>query len=161
MGHQLEYLVALPLPSAQEWLSRLDGWWATPEAPDEKPWGEFLWAGLSLLAELAPAACHLRVPGIKYSWLIGDHGPSLDRVAQFEHWLAGSLPGVQAVRVDELLRLQWESRFGRTWDQRPDPVRAIGEWLMTSGQDTRYYVLLQETQVSANEAIQRTRSAGR
>jgi hypothetical protein len=75
------------------------GWWAEPEAAGDLPSGEFQRNGLSLHDDLGPAACQIRVPQIKYSWLTGHHAPSLEQVARLEDWLAASLPGVRAVQV--------------------------------------------------------------
>jgi len=142
MGHQVEYVVDLPPARADEWLSPLPGWWAEPKSPGELPYGEFEWGGQSLHADLGPVACQIRVPQIKYSWVTADHAASLAWVARFEDWLSEALPGVRAVRVDELLRLNWESESGREWYQWPDPIRALRDWLLGRGEDARYFRLL-------------------
>lgn len=142
MGHQVEYLIDLPHARAQEWLSTIPGWWAEPEATGELPYGEFEWSDISLHADLCHAACHVVVPRIKYSWLVGDHAPSMEQVARLEGWLSDSLPGVRVIRLDELLRFDWESQSAREWWQWPDPVRALRDWLLSSGQDAAYFRLL-------------------
>ena len=153
MGHQVEYLIDLPAARARAWLSVLPGWWAEPESPGELPYGEFQWGDLSLHADLGPTACRLRAPAIRYSGLVGGHAGSLEQVARLERWLAQSLPGVRAVRVDELLRLDWESQSGRAWQDWPDPVGALRQWLLASGQDTRYFRLLLDEQRHAEPAV--------
>ena len=55
-------------------------------------------------------ACQVRVPEIKYSGLISEHASPVAWVARFEDWLSETLPGVRVVRLDELLRLEWEVR---------------------------------------------------
>ena len=144
MGHQVEYVIDLPLARAREWLSTLPSWWAEPESPDQLPYGEFEWGGRSLHAELGPMACQLRVPQIKYSWLIGEDAPSVDWVARFEDWLSEQLPGIRAVRLDELLRLEWEARAGRPWQEIPDPVGALWRWLPSHLYGPAYFRLLPE-----------------
>ncbi len=144
MGHYLEYVIDLPAAQAREWLAPL-GWFA----PDyelrcgELPYGEFAWGGKSLHATFGPAACFVSVPEIKYSLLL-DPSPSVEWVARFEKWLGETLPGVRAVRLDELLRINWEQEIGRDWDKVPDPVSALWAWLPTQdecyGDD--YYRLL-------------------
>jgi hypothetical protein len=146
VGHQVEYVIDLPPAPAREWLSSLSGWWAELGSPDEMPWGEFEWGGQALHADLGPAACQVTVACIKYSWLIGDHEPSLTWVARFEAWLSEALPGVRAVRLDELVRLRWESESGREWERWPDPVRALRDWLLASDQDAAYFRLLPDTE---------------
>ncbi len=153
MGHQVEYVIGLPPVPAREWLSSLSGWWAELGSPDEMPWGEFDWDGQTLHAYLGPAACHVRVPCIKYSWLIGGHEPSLAWVARFEAWLSETLPGVRAVRLDELLRLRWEAWSGREWGRWPDPVRTLRDWLLASDQDAAYYRLLPDAERHAEAGV--------
>ena len=160
MGHQVEYVIDLPPAPVREWLSSLSGWWAELESPGEIPWGEFEWGGQALHADLGPAACQVRVPCIKYSWLIGDHEASLAWVARFEAWLPEALAGVRAVRVDELLRLDWESQSGRELWQWPDPVRSLREWLLASGQDAHVRAFLkssERTLLAKNNAVGRRR----
>jgi hypothetical protein len=142
MGYQVEYLIDVLPARARGWLSALPGWWAEPESPDDLPDGEFQWGDLSLHVELGLRACRLRVPQIKYSWLIADHAPSLKQIARLEDWLCGSLPGVRAVRVDEFLRQEWESRSGREWQEWPNAVGALRDWLLSSRQDARHFRLL-------------------
>ena len=146
MGHQVEYVIDLPPTRAREWLSSLPGYWAEPESPEESPYGEFEWGGLVLDADLAPTACHVCVPEIKYSWLIGDDAPSLDWVTRFEAWLAEVLPGVRAVRLDEFVRLEWEAQAGRPWKEIPDPVGDLQGWLPSHDCGPAYFRLLPEDQ---------------
>ena len=141
MGHQVEYVIDLPPAPAREWLSSLDGWWAAPESPDEMPWGEFAWGGKSLHATLGPVACWVRVPQIKYSWLL-DPSPSVEWVARFERYLCEALPGVRAVRLDELVRIQWEAWTGREWEELPDPVGSLWGWLPSHEYGPDYFRLL-------------------
>jgi hypothetical protein len=145
MGHQVEYVIDLPPPRAREWLSTLPGWWAEPGAPGQLPYGEFEWGGRALHADLGPMACQVRVPEIKYSWLIGTPAPSLAWVARFEDWLSETLPGVRAVRLDEVLRLEWEAQAGRPWEEIPDPVGALRR-LLPSREDwpSHFRVLSEE-----------------
>jgi hypothetical protein len=86
------------------------------------------------------------VPQIKYSWLIAAHTPSVERIARLEGWLSESLPCVRAVRVDELLWLDWKSHSEREWWQWPDPVLALRGWLLSTGQDAAYFRLLPDAQ---------------
>ncbi len=104
--------------------------------------GEFQWGELWLHPVLGPAASQVRVPSIRYSGLIGGHVPSLEQVGRLEVWLSISLSDVLAIRVDELLRLDWESDSGHEWWQWPDPVQALRNWLLATGQDARYFRLL-------------------
>jgi hypothetical protein len=129
MGYQVQYVIDLPPARAREWLSALPGWWVKPEPPCELPYGEFEWGGQSLHVDLGPVACSVRVPRIKYSWLIGAHAPSVEWVARFEGWLSEALPGVRAVRLDEQVREQWEVWAGRSWEELPDPVGSLRGWL--------------------------------
>lgn len=154
MGHQVEYLIDRPPAPARAWLSSLSGWWAELGSPEERPWGEFEWGGQALHADLGPVACHVSVPCIKYSWLIGSNEQSLAWVARFEAWLSGALSGVLAVRVDELLRLEWESQSKREWWQWPDAVRALRGWLIASGQDAAYFRLLPDEQKHAEPSVE-------
>jgi hypothetical protein len=146
VGHQVEYLIDVLPGAARAWLSELVGWWTEPKSLDVMPYGEFQWGELSLLAELGPKACRIRVPQIKYSWLIAGHAASLESVARLETWLSESLPSVRAVRVDELLRIGWESHTGLEWQQWPDPVGMLRDWLLSSGQDAAYFRLLPNEQ---------------
>ena len=142
MGHQVEYVIDLPPTRARGWLSPLGSWFA-PESPDEMPQGEFGWGGEALHATLAPAACFVSVPTIKYSWLL-DPSPAVEWVARFERWLCETLPGVRAVRLDELLLLAWEREAGRLLCEVPDPVGAMWAWLPTQEEQygSEYFRLL-------------------
>ncbi len=84
--------------------------------------------GQALHVSLGSVACFVSIPQIKYSWLL-DPSPSVEWVSNFERWLCESLPGVRAVRLDELLRLAWEREVGRDWDEVLDPVGALWAWL--------------------------------
>jgi hypothetical protein len=141
MGHQVEYVIDLPPARAREWLSSLGGWWAISESPDEMPWGEFAWGGQALHATLGPVACWVCVLRIKYSWLL-DPSSSVEWVARFEGWLCETLPGVRAVRLDELVRIQWEGWAGRPWEEMPDPVGSQWEWLPSHEYGPEYFRLL-------------------
>ena len=143
MGHQVEYIIDLPPARTREWLSSIDGRWATPASPNESPWGEFAWGGQTLHTTLGPAACWVCVPQIKYSWLL-DPSPSVEWVARFERWLGEVLPGVRLVRLDELLRLAWEREVGRDWDEVPDPVGVLWDWLPAQEEEygDQYFRLL-------------------
>jgi len=82
MGHQVEYVIELPPALATEWLFPLSlscTWFPPepPEPPDTIIRGEFAWGGQCLHAILAPTACFMSVPCIKYSWIL-DPSPSLD-----------------------------------------------------------------------------------
>jgi hypothetical protein len=147
VGHQVEYLIDVQPARARVWLASLDGWWAEPESPDKVLYGEFQGSDLSLHARLGPAACQVCVPQIKYSWLIADHAPALEQTARLESWLSGSIPCVKAVRIDELLRLDWESQTGREWQEWPNPVEALLEWLLSSGQEAAHFRLLPDNRV--------------
>jgi hypothetical protein len=142
MGHQVEYLIDVQPVRARAWLASLDGWWADPKSPDEVPYGKFQWFNLSLHTRLGPTACQVCVIPIKYSWLIADHAPALEQIARLENWLSESLPTVQAVRIDELLRLDWESQTGREWQEWSNPAEALRHWLLTSGQEAAHFRLL-------------------
>lgn len=141
MGHQVEYMIDLPPAPARGWLSSLDGWWAAPDSPREMPSGEFAWGGQSLHATLGPVACWVRVPWIKYSWLL-DPSPSVEWVVRFEQYLYAALSGVRAVRLDELVRIQWEAWAGREWDELPDPVGSLWGWLPSHECGPEYFRLL-------------------
>jgi hypothetical protein len=142
VGYQVEYLIDLPPAPAREWLSALDGWWATPESSDELPWGEFAWGGQALHADLGPVAGWVRVPCIKYSWLIHGDEPSVEWVTRFERYLCATLPGIRMVRLDELVRIQWEAWAGREWAELPDPVGSLWGWLPTHEYGSDYFRLL-------------------
>jgi hypothetical protein len=139
----VEYVIDLPPARAREWLSSLEGWWVTPESPHERLYGEFEWGGQALHVSLGLAACFVSVPRIKYSWLL-DPSPSVEWVVSFERWLCETLPGVRAVRLDELLRLAWEREVGRDWDEFPDPVGELWAWLPTQEREygSEYFRLL-------------------
>ena len=154
MGHQVEYMIDVEPARAREWLSPLPGRWVEPESADVMPFGEFEWRGLSLHAELGPVALLVSVPQIKYSWLIGDHAPSVEQIARLEGWMSESLAGAQSVRVDELLRLEWESQSKREWQKWPDPTRTLRNWLLSSRQDAAYFRLLPTEQKHAEQDAQ-------
>ncbi len=149
MAHQVEYLIDLPPARARAWLSALPGWWAEPEAGGEMPYGEFQWEALALHAALGPTACQVAAPQIRYSWLLGGHPSAVTQIARLEGWLSASLPGVRAVRVDELLRLDWEAQTGREWEDRADPVTELRQWLRSTGQDAAHFRLLPDEQSCA------------
>jgi hypothetical protein len=143
MGYQVEYLLKLTPVQARDWLSRFDGFWIEPSLAGEIPTGEFrLWDGQDLHADLGPTACWLRLPGVKYSWLITGHPPAIDDVKRFERLLAESLPGVPGVRLDELLREQWEAWAGKSWDELPDPVASLRAWLPSHEYGSEYFRLI-------------------
>jgi hypothetical protein len=143
MGYQVEYLLKLTPDAARHWLSRFKGFWVEPSAPGELPSGEFhLWDDQWLHADLGPTACWLRLPRVKYSWLIAAHPPALATVARFERLLAESLPGGEAVRVDELVREQWEAWAGRTWEELADPVGSLRAWLPSLEYGSDYFQFL-------------------
>jgi hypothetical protein len=108
----------------------LPGWWAEADLHGGPLSGEFEWEGRALHADLGAEACQVRVPQIKYSWLIARHPPSVGWVARFEDWLEETLPDVPVVRVDELLRLKWEAQAGRSWWAIPHPVGDLRDWLL-------------------------------
>jgi hypothetical protein len=138
VGHSVDYFVELPPLCAREWLTGVSGAWFEPDSPDEMPSeGEFSWGGEALHVRLGPTACYVCVPGIKYSWLL-DPSPSGEWVIRFEQWLCEALPGVRAVRLDELLRLAWERERGRGWDEVPDPVGTLWAWLPTQEDEYGY-----------------------
>src|SRR3954466_317842 len=118
MGHQVEYFLKVSSPLAREWLSKFDGFWVEPEATGELAYGEFrLWDDLYLHATLASSASWLRVPQIKYSWLIAEDRKSLTQVDRLERQLASCLPDVTIIRVDEFVRLLWEAEVGLSWQE--------------------------------------------
>ena len=141
MGYQVEYMLDLPPIPARDWLSSFDGWWNTPEDPSEIPSGEFNWGGQPLLVSLGPTASHVAVPSIKYSWLVMAHSPSVEWVDHFERYLCKALPAVRAVRLDELLRVEWEAWADCDWDQLPDPVGSLWSWLPSNEYGTEYFRL--------------------
>jgi hypothetical protein len=142
VGHQVEYFLKLsPIP-AKQWLSRFDGFWAEPESSGEMSYGEFrVLDDVHLHANLAHSGCWLRVPQIKYSWLIAGHRGSITRIELLERLLVESLPSIPILRVDELIRLLWEREVGRSWDELPDPIGSLQNWLISSKQDPSYYRL--------------------
>lgn len=137
MGHQVEYVIDLPPALATDWLSpvSLSCTWFPPEPPDTMTRSEFVWGGQCLHAKLGPTACFMSVPCIKYSWIL-DPSPSLDWVLRFEQWICETLSGVRAIRLDELLMLDWEREVGQVCWEIPDPVSALWAWLPTV--DERY-----------------------
>lgn len=148
MGYCIEYLIDLTPPRAREWLSPLEGFWVDRETDDHIPFAELKWGGLSLFADFGPTACLARVPSLNYSWLIADHLPAVEHIARLEEWLCTTLPGVRAIRVDELLFGEWQRETEREWYEWPDPVRGLYKWLLTSewGDDPRYFRLLPDEQ---------------
>jgi len=52
-------------------------------------------------------------------------------VLRFEQWICETLPGVRAIRLDELLMLHWEREVGQVCWEVPDPVSALWAWLPT------------------------------
>jgi hypothetical protein len=129
VGYQVEYIIDLSPARAREWMSALPGWWADPESPGQLAYGEFEWGGQFLHVDLGAVACSVRVPRINYSWLVCGHAPSVEWVDRFEEWLSASLPGARAVRLDELVREQWEAWAGRSWEELSDPVESLRGWL--------------------------------
>jgi hypothetical protein len=143
VGHQVEYFAKLSPPLAKQWLSGFEGFWFEPEESGELPYGEFhLWEDQYLHADLAEQGSWLRMPRIKYSWLIGGHQESIRQIERLERLMAESLPCVLIVRVDEFLHLLWEAEEGRSWDGLPDPVGSLRDWLITSKQDPSYYKIV-------------------
>lgn len=146
MGHQVEYFIDLSPQQAREWLSTLHGWWAEPESLGELPNGEIDWCEQSLHVDLGRAACQIRIPKIKYSWLIFEDAASVNWLRHFEEWLVETLPGVRAIRLDELLRLEWEASTGQEWEKIENLFSILPHWLQTNGCDPRYFRLLPDDQ---------------
>ena len=145
MGYQVEYFLKLASGPARLWLSTFDGFWSHPEAPGELLSGEFRpWDDLSLHATLAEMGAHLRVPQIKYSWLIADDPKSVMQVDRLERLFAECLPGVELIRVDEFVRLLGEAELGRSWQELPDPFESLGNWLASSASGPLHHELLSE-----------------
>lgn len=142
MGYQVEYLIALPAAAARQWLSTCSGTWFDQDVEAELPYGEFERDGLALHVELAPTACHLRVPEIKYSWLIHEHAPSLERIARLDAWLRKSLPEALIVRIDEFVFEKWNAEHRHEWHRLPSPAAALLDRLTASHEETAHYRIL-------------------
>lgn len=145
MGHYVEYLIDVPADRARDWLSSQSGSWLESETTAAIPHGEFDFDRLSVNVELHPAACHLSIPQIKYSWLIDNHCQSVELITQFELEVCQMLPEVDKVRIDELLWLVWQSQTGRTWDEWPNPTRQLKSWILSTSQDAAHFRIMPAT----------------
>ena len=141
MGYQVEYLLKLAPIAAREWLSRFTGCWKEPESENERPDGEFqLWEDQCLLVSLGKTACGLRLPRVLYSWLIPpQHPPAVAHIDRFERLVLESLPGIPWVRLDELLREEWEGAVGCLWEEMQDPFGSLLSWLAASRHEQQYF----------------------
>ncbi len=141
MGYQVEYLLKLAPSAAREWLSRFTGCWNESVSENESPYGEFqLWEDQCLLVSLGKTACGLCLPRVLYSWLISlQHPPAVANIERFERLVLESLPGIPWVRLDELLREEWEGAVGCLWEEMPDPFGSLLSWLAASGHEPQYF----------------------
>jgi hypothetical protein len=71
--------------------------------------------------------------------LIHGHAPSVEWVALFERYLLEALPDVHSVRLDELVRQQWEAWVGLPWEGVPDPVDSLVAWLPSQEFGPEYF----------------------
>ena len=141
MGHQSNTYDRLISEMRRDWLFTLPGWWAEPEASGELPYGEFEWGG----GRPSPTSARWHARSVcpdKYSGLISEHASPVAWVARFEDWLSETLPGVRVVRLDELLRLEWEAQAGRPWEKILDPSARSRRWLPSHEYRPAYFRLL-------------------
>ena len=93
-------------------------------------------------ADLGSRACWLRVPEINYSWVIFGDARSVAQIQRIEELFSELLPKVRSVRVDELLRVDWERSIGMSWEKADDPIGSLQFWLVSTNQDHAYFRVL-------------------
>ena len=129
MGHNVEYIVEAPRQAVQGWLESLSGIFM-PEPEDvELAWEGKLSPEDAFWAYSQTNATKFALTA-KYSWLFDEHPPTVDFARRFEKAFWKGVGEFPLIRLDELLRGNWEQSVKHEWWQIERPVKTLVQWLV-------------------------------
>jgi hypothetical protein len=130
MGHRIEYIVAAPQQRIREWLVAATDGFFFPLADDDGNvcWEGDLKSGGGFFAYPMPEVT-LFALAARYTWLFNRDAATLDFTSRFEEEFWRGVGPYQLIRLDELLRAEWEMYAGREWWQIENPWPQLLDWL--------------------------------
>jgi hypothetical protein len=128
MGHNIEYIVAAPKSAVQSWLESLPGFFMPEPGDVELAWEGHLEAKDTFWAHVQPKATNF-VLAAKYSWLFNEDPSTIDFSRRFEKAFWKGVGDLPLIRLDELLRREWERSVNSEWWQVERPVETLLLWL--------------------------------
>jgi hypothetical protein len=90
-------------------------------------------------AEIAALATRLVVPGIKYSWINACDPEATTTVELLDRIISQAFNGALTIRLDEMIRADWERWAGAEWWRVDDPCTSLLTWLNDSHLDARHF----------------------